>query len=196
GIPQFPDVNFDTGNFVANLTIDQLDNFRFARKGYYLALHGTFSRKDLGADASYNRASITAYGVQTIGRWTGDVRVSYGDNFNSATPFQGLFFLGGLFNLSGRPRDQLYGSTAAIGVLRTRYHLLKTPGTIISGIDVGASAEMGNAWLQRSDASFSSMHHGGSVFLVTDTLAGPLYVAYVRCVKKHHALSLLLTRLF
>ena len=196
GIPQFPDVSFDTGNFVANLTIDQLDNLRFARKGYYLAVNGTFSRKDLGADASYNRASITAYGAQTIGRWTGDVRVSYGDNFNSATPFQGLFFLGGLFNLSGRPRDQLYGETAAIGVLRMRYHLLKTPGTIISGFDVGVSAEMGNAWLQRSDASFSSMHHSGSVFLVTDTLAGPFYIAYGNSGNKNHAFYLLLNRLF
>jgi NTE family protein len=196
GIPQFPDVSFDTGNFVANLTIDQLDHLQFARHGYYLAVNSTFSRKDLGSDASYNHASITAYGAETIGRWTGDVRVSYGDNFNSATPFQGLFFLGGLFNLSGRPRDQLYGSTAAIGVLRIRYHLLKTPGTIVSGIDAGASAEMGNAWLQRSDASFSSMHHGGSVFLVTDTLAGPFYIAYGNSGNKNHAFYLLLNRLF
>ncbi|HEY6930773.1 MAG TPA: BamA/TamA family outer membrane protein, partial [Thermoanaerobaculia bacterium] len=196
GIPQFPDASFDTGNFVANLTIDQLDNLRFARKGYYLGVNGTFSRKDLGADASYNRASLTAYGAHTIGRWTGDVRVSYGDNFNSATPFQGLFFLGGLFNLSGRPRDQLYGETAAIGVLRMRYHLLKTPGTIVSGIDVGVSAEMGNAWLQRSDASFSSMHHSGSVFLVTSTLAGPFYIAYGNSGNKNHAFYLLLNRLF
>jgi NTE family protein len=196
GIPQFPDVTFDTGNFVANLKIDQLDNFRFPRKGYYIAANGTFARKDLGSDQSYNRASITALGVQTIGRWTGDVRVTYGDNFNSATPFQGLFFLGGLFNLSGRPQGQLYGETAAIGVLRMRYHLLKTPGTIVSGIDVGASAEMGNAWLQRSDASFSSMRHSGSVFLVTDTLAGPFYIAYGNSGNKNHAFYLLLNRLF
>jgi NTE family protein len=196
GIQQFPDVNFQTGNFVSNLTIDQLDNFRFPRKGYYVALNGTFSRKGLGADNSFNLASITAFGVQTIGRWTGDVRATYGDHFNSAPPFQGLFFLGGLFNLSGRPRGQLYGETEAIGVLRMRYHLLKTPGTIISGIDAGVSAEMGNAWLQRSDASFSSMHHGGSVFLVTDTLAGPFYIAYGNSGNKNHAFYLLLNRLF
>jgi NTE family protein len=41
----------------------------------------------------------------------------------------------------------------------------------------GISIEAGNAWSRRSDASFSSLRHDGSVFFGADTPLGPLYLA-------------------
>ena len=77
-----------------------------------------------------------------------------------------------------------------------RYRLTDTRGAIIHGIYVGASAELGNTWLQRSDASFSHMHGAGSLFLATETLAGPLYLAWGNGGGKNRTFYLSLNRSF
>ena len=196
GNPEFPESNYDAGAFVTSLKIDQLDDVWFPHNGYYADLQYTASRGALGADTDFNKAQIRLIGVESLGRWTGTARATYGDSFGSPLPFQELFTLGGFQNLSGRPRDQLLGNTVALGVLSMRYRLTDTRGAIIHGIYVGASAELGNTWLQRSDASFSHMHGAGSLFLATETLAGPLYLAWGNGGGKNRTFYLSLNRSF
>ncbi len=196
GIPEFPDADFDTGGFHADLTLDQLDNFWFPLHGWYVDASFLGSRTAFGADDSYNRAILHSVWVETFGRWTVTLRASYGDTFKSNAPLNGLFTLGGFRNLSGRPRDQLAGTTLAFGFISLRYRLTRLPGTIVKGVYVGATAEMGNAWANRDEASFQNMHGAWSVYLTTDTALGPMYLAYGSSGNKNTAVYLFLNRGF
>ena len=196
GIPQFPDLDADTGAFVANLTLDQLDNFWFPTNGWFVKADYSGSRTALGADAEFNQASLQAGAAKSFDRWTVTARVGYGDTFKSAVALTSFFTLGGLRNLSGRPRDQLLGSTFAIGVLDFRYRLTRTPGAILKGLYVGGTAELGNVWANRDEASFSNMHGAWSAYITTDTLLGPMYFAYGNSGNKNHAIYLFLNRGF
>jgi NTE family protein len=81
GIPEFPDADFDTGGFHADLTLDQLDNFWFPLHGWFVDASFLASRTAFGADNSYNRAILHSVWVETFGRWTVTLRASYGDTF-------------------------------------------------------------------------------------------------------------------
>jgi NTE family protein len=195
GDPAFPDVTVDTGALVGDLRLDQLDNLWFPKDGWFVDVSYLESLEGLHAEIPFHRGELLAIGVKTIGRWTGGVRLRYGDTFGSDPLFFG-FRLGGLFNLSGRPVGQLRGDTLGFGSLTLRYRLTKTPGAIVKGIYVGASAEVGNVWQTRNEASISDLRHAGSVFLATDTLLGPIYLAYGNSDKKNQAAYLFLNRSF
>ena len=47
-----------------------------------------------------------------------------------------------------------------------------------SDLYVGASLEAGNVWASTDDVSFASALTAGSLFVVMDTLLGPLYLGY------------------
>lgn len=196
GIPQFPDVDSDTGALVADLRLDQLDNFWFPRRGWLFDLSYQGSRKALGADLQFNSAVLQFVKAETFGRTTLTARIAYGDSFKSAPNLVGLFTLGGFRNLSGRPRDQLLGETFAFGGLAVRYRLTRAPGVIVKGLYVGATAELGNAWASRDLASLHNMHGAWSVFVTTDTLLGPVYLAYGNSGNKNQALYFFLNRGF
>jgi NTE family protein len=196
GNPQLQNANIDTGDFAARLRLDQVDDFYFPTNGYFVNAEFLGSRTGLGADNSFNRGQLLALGAETFGRWTGLVRVTYGDGFGSPLPFYELFPLGGFLNLSGRPRGQLLGQTQAFGSLQFRYRISDTPGAVIKGLYVGGSIEGGNAWATRDQASFSDMHLAGSVYVVANTLIGPLYLAYGNSGAKNQAVYLFLNRTF
>jgi NTE family protein len=196
GLEEFPDVDADTGGFHSELILDQLDNFWFPREGWFVDLAYEGNRTSFGADTDFNRAQLLLVGAHSIGRWVVTGRIGYGDSFGSPLPLGSLFSLGGFRNLSGRPKGQLIGSTQAIGVLTLRYRLTPLPGTIVKGLYVGATAELGNVWATRKDASIDNMHGAWSVFLTTDTLLGPLYLAYGNSGNKNTAIYLFLNRGF
>jgi len=54
----------------------------------------------------------------------------------------------------------------------------RTVPLLDTSVYVGASLEVGNVWQQRNDISISNTLSAGSVFVVFDTLIGPLYLAY------------------
>ncbi len=195
GDPGFPEVSVDTGALVGDLRLDQLDNLWFPKDGWFVDLTYLESLEGLHADIPFHRGELLAIGVKTIGRWTGGARLRYGDTFGSDPLFFG-FRLGGLFNLSGRPVAQLSGNTMGFGLLSLRYSLTKTPGAIVKGMYVGATVELGNVWQTRDEASISDLKHAGSVFLATDTLLGPIYLAYGNSGKGNTAAYLYLNRSF
>jgi NTE family protein len=196
GLEEFPDVDADTGGFHSELILDQLDNFWFPNKGWFVDLAYQGNRTGLGADTAFNRIQLQALGVRSFNRWTVTGRIGYGDSFGSPLPLGSLFSLGGFRNLSGRPKGQLIGSTMAIGVLQVRYRLTPLPGTVVKGLYVGATAELGNVWTSREDASFDNMHGAWSVYVTSDTLLGPLYLAYGNSGNKNTAIYLFLNRGF
>ena len=176
GNPEFPNLDWDEGGFTARMTVDQLDNVNLPHEGYYGQIEYLGNRESLGATDSYDRFQAGFVGVQTIGRWTGLARVLGGDSFGTDIPFYDQFRLGGLFNLSGRPNGQLVGDTFALASFLLYYRLTATSGAVLKNVSIGVSIETGNAW-----ANHDSVHGlvtAGSVYLIADTIIGPLFVGY------------------
>jgi NTE family protein len=196
GTPEFPDVDIDLGNFHSQLRLDQLDSVWFPTKGYFVDAQFIGSRTGLGATDSFNRGQLLAFGAKTFGRWTVVTRVSYGDGFGQVLPFYELFPLGGFLNLSGYSPGELHGSTFAFGAFTARYRLTKTPGAVIKGLYAGFSIEGGNTWQFRDQASISDMHLAGSIYVVADTLVGPLFLAYGNSGAQNQAVYLFLNQRF
>ena len=119
-------------------------------------------------------------GVKTIGRWTGLARGNGGTGFQSVIPFYDQFSLGGLFRLSGRPQDQLTGPNYGLVALLLYYRLSKPGGLVLKNFSIGVSAEAGNTWAYKEPVTFGSLKTAGSIYVIADTLLGPLFIGYGR----------------
>lgn len=180
GDPLFPNVDWDEGGLTATFTVDQLDNVNLPHAGYFGQIQYFASRPGLGSSESFDRLEAGILGSKTWGRWTATAKLQGGDGFGTNIPFYDEFALGGLFQLSGRPLGQFRGDTYALAALLVYYRLNRSLGTVIRNISVGASVEGGNAWPDHASVSFSSLKPAGSVYLVADTILGPLFFGYGR----------------
>ena len=110
--------------------------------------------------------------------------IAYADTLNTDADGDPLnlhksFQLGGFLSLSGYEQDELSGAYTALASLtyyRSLNHYFIKSAEI--PMYIGFSAESGNAWLTRSQISFDSLIHAGSIFIGLDTYLGPLYIAY------------------
>ena len=190
------DVNWDEGGLAARMTVDQLDNVNLPHSGYGGRAVYLGNRTGLGATSSYDQFFGVALGVQTIGRWTGFVKVEGGTGLGSQVPFYDQYRLGGLFRLSGRPVGQLTGNTYALAAMLLYYRLSAPGGLILKNFSVGVSLEGGNTWAYQAPVSWSGMETAGSVYLVADTIIGPFFFGYGRSGSKNQSAYLYLNRAF
>ncbi len=91
---------------------------------------------------------------------------------------QDFYAMGGLFDLSGLAPEEISGPH--FGIVRGIYY--RRIGSGQEGLfDVptylGFSAELGNVWQSRGEASVDSALFNGSAFVGFDTILGPVYLA-------------------
>ena len=131
----------------------------------------------MGADSRYD--TIAGEFAQTWSRGKNSLQLglSYATTLESDGAVQDYFPLGGFLRLSGLERGEIRGPHAALARLVYYRRVGETSGFLDTPIYLGASAEAGNAWQQRSDMSFDSMQLNGSVFAGFDTFIGPVYLA-------------------
>jgi NTE family protein len=196
GDPNFPNATWDEGGISSSFAVDQVDNVNLPHSGYLGVASYEGYRKSLGSTDDYDNLRMGIIGVQTVGRWTGLARAEGGTSLQSDSPFYGKFSLGGLFRLSGRPLDQLVGDNYALVALLLYYRLSKEGGIIIKNLSIGVSAEAGNTYLRREPVTIGSLHTAGSIFVVADTIIGPLFVAYGRSGSHNSAAYIFLNRSF
>ncbi len=196
GDPVFPNVDWDEGGLAARMRVDQLDNVNLPHSGYGADVNFLANRMGLGASLSYDHLNAVALGVQTIGRWTGLAKVEGGSGLGTQIPFYDEFQLGGLFQLSGRPVGQLRGNTYALGALLLYYRLSDTRGLILKNFSIGVSAEAGNTWAYQAPVTLSSLKAAGSIYVIADTIIGPLFVGYGRSGSSNNSAYLYLNRAF
>jgi len=158
---------------------DTIDRIGIPRSGTFVQAGWLGLREGFGADVAADIGQLVFLKPQTWGKNTllhwwdvGSVSQSGETSFDA-------FELGGLFNLSGYGRDELQGDHRAIGRL-LYYRRLgdRAMPKIGMPIYLGASIEIGNVWQDRAEASFRNTLSAGSVFVVFDTVIGPLYLAY------------------
>lgn len=173
--------DIDVAGYRGQLVLDQLDDPDFPRSGYFLDFEAIRADPSLGSDDRFTQLDLTALGAIPLGDGTLMVSLegSRLEDFEAPVAYAGSA-LGGLFRLSGRARDSLYGKVSALGVLFYLYELKGATSPFGTSVYVGGTVEAGNAWLEADDVDWGDLEHAASVFVGTDTFVGPVYLAYGR----------------
>jgi NTE family protein len=163
---------YTTDRFYGNLILDRLDDAFFPRRGYYLFAGAEHETGENGATTG----SLRLTGPVTLGSVVIQPSLSIDHMFDEPENSARLpFRVGGLFNLSGVPTDEVYGANTAVGVLIVRKRLGGPGGP--KGLYVGGSLEAGNAWDDDGRWVPEDWIWAGSAFVATSTPIGPLHLA-------------------
>ena len=178
GDPLIPDFEYDQGAVFAQLQIDTLDLSRFPRRGMQARLRWDGSRTALGASDDFDKLQFEMLSAWSRGKSTLNAGVSFSSTFDTNDQLQEFTPMGGFLRLSGLDYGQISGPHAALGRLVYYRRLGDYAGGLLEvPVYLGASAEVGNVWQDRSDIDADSLLVNGSVFAAFDTFFGAIYVA-------------------
>ncbi|MEO6917773.1 MAG: patatin-like phospholipase family protein [Collimonas sp.] len=160
------------------LTMDQLDDPLFPRKGYYLSAVSNVAFG--GAGNSYSDAQAKALWAVSRGGNTLNLALeaagTYGNEQNGAGANGGLgFTLGGFQHLSAYAPDQFSGNYLLYGRLT---YLRDMPGLDLPGLRstvLGTSLEVGDVWQTKDAFASGPFKKSASMFLGGNSFLGPLY---------------------
>ncbi|MGH8285576.1 MAG: patatin-like phospholipase family protein [Steroidobacteraceae bacterium] len=179
GDPALPTGDFDSDDYFARFSYDQLDDVNFPRHGQTLTLEWVGQRFDVGPVQTAERVRLDWLAARSWGKQTAVLWSSMGTTIGDVTDdVRSLFGLGGFLNLSGLQPDSLTGPH--FGIVRGLvYRQIGRggPGVFDVPAYIGVSYEVGNVWNDRDIASFGSARRDGSLFLGLDSLVGPVYLA-------------------
>jgi NTE family protein len=171
-------INFDTGGMLTRLRFDTRDDAQFPRSGVRVDLKWNLSMPDFGADERFDTVETEVEGTWSRGKNSWHLGALYATTLDSGGAIQDLFRLGGFLRLSGLGRGELSGPHAAMVRLMYYRRVSESTGGILDvPIYLGASAELGNTWQDRSEISAGSAMFNGSLFAGFDTVIGPVYLA-------------------
>jgi len=174
----FPSFRVTQPTVRAQLTIDQLDDPQFPRKGYYLLAINEMALG--GTDNRFDEAYGKALWAGSIGRHTlnlaAEAGMTYGDHRTAPNLSGGLgFTLGGFQHLAAYATDQFTGNYLLYG--RVTY-LNDLREFILPGFRttvIGTSLEVGDVWLRRRNFGNGPYKSSGSLFIGGNSAIGPLY---------------------
>jgi len=197
GEPDFTGGSSQSTSLTAAFEYDTIDRIAVPKSGTNYSLEWVGPRESLGSDFTADITELTFIKAQTWGKNT----FLHWWNFVSTTKDTAMGLspasLGGLFSLSGYAPNELNGKHGGIGRL-LYYHLLgdqALPG-IHRSIYVGASFEAGNVWENSDAITVENTLIAGSLFVIFDTLLGPIYVAYGVAEGGRHSTYLFLGQSF
>lgn len=154
------------------VTIDQLDDALFPRKGYYAFLEA--NRGLGGEERRYSEIEARTLWAFSRGRNTVNIALEAASSLSSTSTGMG-FNLGGFQHLSAYATDQFFGNYLLYGRLTylrdlTEYSL---PG--LRNPVLGTSLEAGNVWQTREAFGDGPYRKSVSLFLGGTSPVGPLY---------------------
>ncbi|MBC7490019.1 MAG: patatin-like phospholipase family protein [Glaciimonas sp.] len=184
----------------AQITIDQLDDALFPRKGYYLSAITNIAFG--GRENRYNEAQVKALWAISNGSHTVNLALEaagvYGNNNGSSIIGSGGlgFTLGGFQHLSAYAPDQFTGNYLLYGRMTYLNNLnaLRLPG--LSNPVFGTSLEIGDVWQTRKSINKGPHKKSVSMFLGGNSLIGPLYFGVALAPQRVWNLYLQLGRVF
>lgn len=169
---------FERGGFFTRFSYDKLDSIFFPRRGQQFELEWRAERDAFGADQQFDTLSGSWLIARSIDRHTLIFWTDFGTTIDDVPTAENYFSLGGFFNLSGLPPGFLSGPHYGVG----RFIYYRKIGRGGSGVldlpaYAGISLEAGNAWADKSEASFGDLRKDASIFFGVDTPLGPVYLA-------------------
>lgn len=169
-------ISFLKAGAQARLVIDQFDNPRWPRQGYFLEGNFTDYLKGFGSN-------VAGRAINATGDWVGSLKDTsvrltgkYKANLSKLGFLESPQMLGGFLNLSGYQQDELVGEKAALLRLMAYQRVASLPSALGSGMYLGGSLEMGKLWSTVWTGQDTNWISGGSVFVGADTLIGPFFV--------------------
>jgi NTE family protein len=169
-------VDHDLGFARFAATVDQLDSVTFPTRGDRARLDVEVSRDSLGADDTYERATVRTIHARTWQRNTFVGGFQIGSGMGSDLPYYAEYQLGGFLNLSGFERGRLQDDVMALFTLGDYWRLgeLGTFGKLYAG----AFVQAGNVWDDTDDAELGQLIYSGTLFFGVDTRLLPVYLGY------------------
>ena len=179
GPPGFPGGSAQITSLTAGFEYDTIDRVAVPRAGTNFGIEWIGPRESLGSDITADLASLDFLRPQTWGNNTLLHWWSFGSTTKGDTAGLSPFSLGGLFSLSGYAPAELDGKHVGIGRM-LYYHRLGDQALPLfnTPIYVGGSVEVGNVWQTTDAIAWDNTLVAGSVFVVFDSILGPLYIAY------------------
>jgi NTE family protein len=175
GLPSF---DLDTGAAHAQLRISTTDRPAIPTRGAEVSAGLDLSRRSLGAEADYDRATLGGAVFFGAGRHTGFLVAQAASALGSTLPIYDEFTLGGLFNLSGYAEGEFRGSYGGSAGAGYHFRIAALPAGLGKGVYVGGLVEGGNGWDTTAAISLDDLHYSFTVLLGADTIAGPVFFAY------------------
>lgn len=165
----------------AQVTIDQLDDPLYPRKGYYLFAVNQMSFG--GTDNSYDDVHAKALWAGSIGRHTlnlaAEGAMTYNDHRTDRSVSGGLgFTLGGFQHLSAYAPDQFSGNYLLYGRLTYLNELREFVLPGLRSTVFGSSLEVGDVWLTRRNFGSGPYKSSASIFIGGNSVIGPLYFGF------------------
>jgi NTE family protein len=176
GVVTPKDVDFNTGQVFASAGLDTLDNPYFPTKGGRTLVQYTAGLTALGATADFQEVSASGLYTFGFGRNALILNAEGGQAVQGTLPLPSLFTLGGPFSFPGYQIEELTGDTyfAARAIYRRK---MTSNAESLFGFPIylGATVVTGNTWSKPGQVDFSNLRVGGSVYVATDTLIGPVF---------------------
>jgi NTE family protein len=178
GDPQIPDNRYDIGGVFGQVQVDTFDQARFPRSGLGARFRWDSSLTSLGGNANYDKLEFDIVSAWSRGKSTINAGISYTTMFETNDQPQDFTPMGGFLRLSGFDVGQISGPHSALGRL-VYYRQIgeSSNGLLEVPVYIGASAEYGNVWQDRSAMDIDSMLLNGSIFAALDTYFGAVYIA-------------------
>jgi NTE family protein len=175
-LPQ--DVDIRTGQVLASGGMDTLNNPYFPTRGYRLTAQYTAGLTALGEHQDFQSASATGVDVFSFGRNTLILNAEGGSRVQGVLPLPSLYTLGGPFSFPGYAVEELTGQSYFAGRLMYRRKIVDRSDRLFGlPVYVGGTVVTGNTWAKPGDVDFSNLRVGGSVFVATDTIIGPVFLS-------------------
>jgi len=184
-------INYDAFGSYLSFGFDNLDSASFPTHGKRLVVRVTNRLEDV-KNTSFFNGDLTQLGGRTLQlqvEWKGALKIgshsivtktdfsrTYTDKQDSSVYISRL---GGFLNLSGYDSNELSGPHKAFTALIYQYNLRENLfGQTKLPLYLGFSAEAGNIWGHQADIDLKDMIFGGSLYLGTDTVMGPVALGY------------------
>jgi NTE family protein len=172
------DIDIRTGQLFVSGGVDTLDNPYFPSHGGRALAQYTAGLTALGETADFQQVSAAGLYAFGFGRDALILNVEGGDAVQGRLPLPSLFTLGGVFNFPGYSPEELTGDTYFAARVMFRRKLTSQADSLFGlPVYVGATAVTGNTWAGPGAVDFSNLRVGGNVFLATDTIFGPAFLA-------------------
>lgn len=159
-------------------TWDSLDNIDFPTRGLRVNASLETYRTWGGADIKDDVARLTVDWAHAWGRYHLLLGAYLASSIDDTHYFRTQQFMGGFLNLSGFHERAVFGNQSAL-LRSVVYRRTGDTSQLFSlPLFVGASLELGNAWLDRSLVDADDLIVAGSLFTGVDTPLGPMFLAY------------------
>lgn len=176
GDQSLPEFDFDIGEYVTRIVIDQYDNPDFPTRGYRFSAGGIASRESAGGDTDFEQLAVVGGVPLTLGDTTLFLNGELGASSDGLPP-ERSYSLGGFFDISGFVKNSLVADNYWVGRTLVYHRFAEGSSSLLKfGGFVGAGFEYASL---RSDIEVIddlTSIKAGSIFVGFDTPLFPIYL--------------------